>query len=308
MSDFVDHLLGRCGFQTIEKGDRRRFLRYGQDADSFDLSFTNFYSWNERFRYVCREIGDAIAVAYTGLDGESACILLPGPSCDLRDDICRMSELFMDCGLPALFEYVPESWLPYYRGSGFAAEVSWDRDWSDYLYDTKEFIALEGGANKFKRRELNAFQTQGSVGFVPLTSDNFSVALQVFDSWCAGHDCSQCVFGCERRAFARLADIWEGQFYGGIALLGGEPVAFAAAETLGGCACYSFQKNARRVSGLTYYLHYHCALLPGHPKRMNWCEDMGLEGLRRNKMKYKPCALPKKYSVRLLYAADTEGR
>ena len=30
---------------------------------------------------------------------------------------------------------------------------------------------------------------------------------------------------------------------------------------------------------------------------MNWCEDMGLEGLRQNKLKYHPCELQRKYQV-----------
>ena len=88
---------------------------------------------------------------------------------------------------------------------------------------------------------------------------------------------------------------------GGVGLIGleGEPVAFALGETLGGCACYSFQKNRENFRGLTFYLSYHCAMLPGHPPLLNWCEDMGLEGLRINKLRYRPSAIVSKYTVTL---------
>ena len=79
----------------------------------------------------------------------------------------------------------------------------------------------------------------------------------------------------------------------------GTPVAFALGETLGNCACYSFQKNTENYRGLTYFLSYHCALLPGHPPRLNWCEDMGLEGLRVNKLRYRPSEIVKKFTVKL---------
>ena len=41
----------------------------------------------------------------------------------------------------------------------------------------------------------------------------------------------------------------------------------------------------------------HCATLPGHPPALNWCEDMGLEGLRVNKLRYRPSAIVNKYMV-----------
>lgn len=299
MSDFIGHLLSRYGFQAFEASDRTKFLGYGTDTEIFDVSFTNFYSWNEQFRYVYKMMDGVIAVAYTGLDGQAACILLPDGSAGLKDAVGEMYHIFSAEGRPLRFEYVPEEWLPPYHACGFEVRESWSRDWSDYIYDVAEFIDLAGNHNKFKRREIAAFQGQGETGFTPLTRETMDVALDVFDRWCSGYDCNHCVFGCERRAFARLADIWEEQFYGGVAWLDGQPVAFAVAETLNDCACYLFQKNAARTNGLTCFLHYNCAMLPGHPAHMNWCEDMGLAGLRANKLKYRPCTLLKKYSLEI---------
>lgn len=297
MSDIIGQITARYGFQPFSLGDAGLFEQYGTDTDFFDLSFTNFWTWGSHFHYVRKVLGGALVVFYEGVGGQIACILLPGQSRDLRQSLKEACEIFQELGHPAVFEYVPEEWLPLYREAGVPLLISSHRDWSDYIYEMSEFTALKGNQNKAKRRELSSFEALGKAEFIPLERENFHMALEVFDRWCGEYDCGGCVFGCERSAFARIAEIWNGQYYGGFACLDGVPEAFAIAETLGGCACYSFQKNARRLPGLTYFLHYHCALLPGHPARMNWCEDMGLEGLRQNKLKYHPCELQSKYQI-----------
>ncbi len=297
MGDPIKGLMARYGFRPFVKEGAGSFRRYGLGTDLFDLSFTNFWAWGEHFHYVYKILDGTLAVFYQGVGGQIACILLPGPKRVLRECLIDVCGIFRELGRPAVFEYVPEQWLPLYRETDIPQIVSSHRDLSDYIYDIDQFTALDGRKNKAKRRELKAFKALGKTEFIPLEREDLQTALEIFDRWCQAHSCEDCVFGCERDAFARVADIWEGQYYGGFACLDGVPEAFAIAETLDGCACYSFQKNARRLPGMTYYLHYHCALLPGHPARMNWCEDMGLEGLRKNKLKYHPCRLERKYQV-----------
>lgn len=299
MGDFCDNLVERHGFSEFCASDRMLLDHYEQGSVFFDLSFTNFWAWYEKFHYVYRIIGDTVAVAYIGLDETATCTLLPGDFRDIRDAIVLMRDVFTQEGRTVIFDYVPEQWLELYRASGLPLEISADRDWSDYVYLMSEFTDLEGKKNKSRRRDLSLFQAQGQAEFRPLSRDNFDAAEVVFQQWCDWHDCENCVFGCERRAFERVKEIWDDRYYGGVVYLDGTPVAFALAETLDGCACYSFQKNFGRFQGLTYYLHYHCAQLPGHPAKMNWCEDMGLEGLRQNKLRYRPCAIVEKYTIKL---------
>lgn len=298
MDDFCVRLVEQYGFIEFCAGDRSLLDAYEQGAVFFDLCFTNFWVWKEQLSYVYRIIGDTVAVVYVGLDGTAACILLPGPSRELREAIILMQVFFAREGRKVTFEYVPEQWLELYRASGIPLEISADRDWSDYLYLVSDFAQLDGGTNKFKRRELSLVLKQGQVEFRPLSRDNLDAAVEVFRKWCNWHDCKNCVFGCEQRAFERVKEIWDDRYYGGVVYLNGEPVAFALAETLHDCACYSFQKNADRFRGLTYYLSYHCTQLPGHPPKLNWCEDMGLEGLRENKLRYRPWVIVDKYCVR----------
>lgn len=296
----LQHILEeRYDFRPFRRDDRALVEQYGGDSIFFDLSFTNFWAWEHMFHYRMRIIGDTLAVTYITLDQVPAAILLPGPSRTIRPAVEVVREAFGRVGCPAIFEYVPEAWLPLYQAVGLPMEVTSDRDWSDYVYQVADFTNLEGGENKSKRRELRLVEALGAVTFRPLTEDLFDNMLKVFQCWCDWHDCEQCFFGCEQKAFARLREVWDLQrYYGGLVYLEGEPVAFALGETLGGCACYSFQKNRENFRGLTFYLSYHCAMLPGHPPLLNWCEDMGLEGLRLNKLRYRPSEIVSKYTVK----------
>ena len=290
----------RYGFRTFEPRDRLIVEEYSGESIFFDLSFTNFWAWSQMFHYRYCVIDDILVVTYVTLDHTPAAILFPGRSRSFKNAVSVVRDLFGRLGYPAVFEYVPDTWLPLYRNTGMQLEITSQRDWSDYVYRVDDFVALEGGENRTKRRELKLFTSLGDVEFCPLNKDSFDVMLKIFDSWCAWHDCENCFFGCERQAFAKLGDIWNiDHYYGGIASLDGEPVGFALGETLGGCACYSFQKNIENYRGLTYFLSYNCAINPKHPPCLNWCEDMGLGGLRENKLRYRPSEIVSKYTVKI---------
>ena len=299
LTGFLQYLTDHCRFQSFRPEDGALVDSYSRESIFFDLSFSNFWAWDEVFHYRWRIIGDALAIVYITLDQEPAAILMPGPSRDLSLAAAELRRIFAAQGCPLQVEYVPEAWLPLYRGLGCPVKIFTDRNWSDYVYDVADFADLEGGENKGKRRELRSIAALAAE-FRPLTEHNFGDALEVFRKWCAWHACRECYYGCEQQTFAHLRDIWHlRDFYGGVVYLDGAPAAFALGETLGECACYSFQKNVENLRGLTYFLSYHCTQLPGHPPRLNWCEDMGLEGLRINKLRYRPSEIVSKYAVKI---------
>lgn len=299
-AEFESRLARRYGFQKFRLEDRELVDRYSSGSIFFDLSFTNFWAWDEVFHYYYRLVEDTLAVIYLTLAHEPAAILMPGLSRRIGPAVRFLREIFAREGCPLQVDYIPEEWTPLFRELDAPAELYSDRDWSDYVYNTADFTNLEGGENKGKRRELKRFANMGNVEFQPLQEGNFDAAMEVFQKWCAWHTCEACYYGCEQKAFARIRELWSlREYYGGVVYLDGAPVAFALGETLGGCACYSFQKNTENIRGLTYYLSYHCAVCPGHPPRLNWCEDMGLEGLRENKLRYRPSEIVSKYAAKI---------
>ena len=90
MSDMIGQLMARYGFCPFSVEDAGLFQQYGTDTDFFDLSFTNFWTWGSHFHYVRKVLDGTLAVFYEGVGEQIACILLPGPSRNLRRGLERL--------------------------------------------------------------------------------------------------------------------------------------------------------------------------------------------------------------------------
>ena len=114
--------------------------------------------------------------------------------------------------------------------------------------------------------------------------------------------CEDCVYGCERKAFSRFLELVDDdRFCLAVSFAEDEPMSFAACERIGPeLDCYHFQKNARPIRGLTYWLNREMALARRSARYINLAEDMGLHGLRQDKMGLHPCRLEAKYTVQFL--------
>ena len=217
VKDFLRWMKEKQGFRPFRLEDRAMVDQYSRESVFFDLSFTNFWAWEEVFHYYWKMVGDTLAVVYITLEQVPAGIVMPGPSRRLEAAVHVLRELFGRWGYSLICEYIPEEWLPLYKGLGVPTEVSTHRDWSDYVSDVADFTLLEGGANKSRRRELKLVEEIDGVHFEPLRQELLHPMLQVFDRWCQDRDCKDCFYGCERQAFARLENIWEeGRYYGGL--------------------------------------------------------------------------------------------
>ena len=183
-----------------------------------------------------------------------------------------------------------------------------DRNFADYLYLTKTFAAYEGPGLAKKRRETNKFfQLYGRVAaFEPITLDKMDelrTYQQVWFETSRRRGTDEHPLELEHRKILldmdhfqeldlegillRIGDAVEGYAYGSV-LPGG---AFDV-MVLKGNLSYRFVWRA-----LLRELARYCT---GKADYLNLEEDLGLPGLRENKMSYQPCALLEKYQARLL--------
>ena len=178
-----------------------------------------------------------------------------------------------------------------------------DRNFADYLYLSETIAAYEGPLLAKKRRETNKFfQLYGSkVSFEGITLDIMNEVESFQRRWQAGNDradARQHPLELEHRKILldirhfeeldleglvlRIDGVIEGYAYGSL-LPGG---AFDV-MVLKGNLDYRFiwrallKELAQRVKDRAPYL--------------NLEEDLGLPGLRENKLSYQPCALLEKY-------------
>ena len=77
----------------------------------------------------------------------------------------------------------------------------------------------------------------------------------------------------------------------------GQVYGFAIGEVIGDTLYDHVEKADSSVIGAYQTLVNCYAVANRHVKYMNREEDCGVEGLRRSKISYRPCALLKKYTV-----------
>lgn len=303
----INKLTAEGLFHMPVSEDFAEFEKYRSKIVFGDLSFTACYMWMHSMHYRVRTTPHAIFILCIGIDHELVVYALFENKSPLPlNEIFLLKNYFDMADMPLQFDCVSEFDLALFREYPLECEVSFDDDFSDYIYDNIDFITLEGKRNKTKRHEYNRFtQSHPNAIFTPCSLSDRDVRRDceiIFDKWCANHSCYECMFGCERKAFSRLNDIYDCQKHiVGIVRENGLPISFGFGEFISdGCVFFHIQKNTEPLDGLTYFLHRNMAEYM-HPnvKYINWGEDMGLEGIRCNKSRYHPIELKRKYKVKI---------
>jgi hypothetical protein len=183
------------------------------------------------------------------------------------------------------------------------------RDHFDYIYRTQALSELKGKKFDGKRNQIRKFAGNfPDYDFRPLEPSQFSSALALFRKWgerrgsaAASGDSPSFSFECQRHALERAF-----QDYQRLGLVGasisvhGELQGFiiaslAQAET----AVVHFQYANAELSGIyQVLLRDVCRHLFSGCAYVNLEEDLGIAGLRRTKLSYRPLRLEEKFEIR----------
>jgi hypothetical protein len=296
-------------FKPIDKSAAKAFEEYSLSNYCGDTAFAMLCSWAENFDYRYAVHENTVIIKGMGINREYGFAVLHRDSdCGIQiaKAVAAVASYCESNGLKAVFEYVDESDLDAYsaaaKGLGRAVGVEYDGIYSDYVYETAEYLNMSGGKNKTKRGGYNFFLSRcPEMRFAEYEDGLYSDCISVFEKWCAAHECKNCFYGCERKAFERFAEIYDKSRHGiYLAYSGGIPKAFCVFERINPqMICCYFHKNAERIRGLTYWLsknaieRYDC-------KYVNLGEDMGISGIITDKTLLRPCKKVKKYTVSII--------
>lgn len=292
-------------FKMISLEDAPLMRKYDEDMAISDLEFTQLYAWQDRFRNRYKIINDYFCTIYTRDDGTPACYAPVG-----RYDresygrtLLALKEEMDQMNAPFHFDFVPEDWIPRFGTlDGFQVSLSCNDDFSDYIYRSEDFLCLSGRANEHKRYLVNYFTRHYSYEYRKLTSENMQDAKKVMRAWCEGKDCTECYWGCEKKAIDRILDNWDVfSCRGAVIYVDGEPKAFMVGEQIRSDMVVShFQKADKRIKGLYAFIshEFYIREYPGITY-INLQEDMGIPALRESKQSYRPCHMLRKYTVTL---------
>lgn len=279
-----------------------------------DLNFNSRMAWNEGFHYHKAILEDTLVMTsqvnvFTGLhfaapQGMACCKQLRRILDRLWDPYAEMSAVLMPGTKPHLrFLLVPEESLECYRNvSGYEVEVSYNPNYSDYLYDAEKLRTLAGKSMHGKRNHLNRFLIDHpNYQYAPLTKADARDALALTAEWCASKEFDpDDIRSSDYPALKALFENYDFlDVYGGTLREEGELRAFSAYSRRGDdCVFCHFEKAAKGHED--FYVAINALTLRNEFPNVRWVnreEDLGREGLRKAKLSYKPVRQVHKYEV-----------
>lgn len=178
--------------------------------------------------------------------------------------------------------------------------LSEDRNNYDYIYLAQDLITLAGKHYHSKRNHINNFSQLHNYEYTDINSSMLNECIRVYEDWLKGQDVDLDGVLGEREAITMLISNMEKlNVKGGGIKIDGVLKAFTMGEKISGdTALIHIEKADKDITGLYTVINQqfaeHCF---SDCVYINREEDMGIEGLRRAKLSYRPIELLEKYTA-----------
>lgn len=282
-------------FKKIKISDIETIKKYTNTLGIFscETSFVNLFVWQNVYKNMYAE-KDGMLFIKSGADGNENFRLPFGK--DLKK------------GIELLREYIGEDpvlWMQ--QGERFSEiepyisenyELSEKRNAFDYIYLQQDLANLSGKKYHSKRNHISSFSKQHDWQYKEITNGNINDVLKCAEEWYkANAERYDKYMQCEH---AGIEDILENMdilnVKGGAIYVDGKVVAFTLGSPINDLVFDVHIEKALPEYATAYtVINNEFAKTLGDYKYINREDDMGLEGLRKAKLSYKPEILLKKY-------------
>lgn len=177
-----------------------------------------------------------------------------------------------------------------------------DRDSFDYIYLSEDLISLKGKKYHGKRNHINRFKEENNWSYESITRENMGECMDFALEWCKQNGCDDhgrlaeiCVIRNSFRYFERLGLV------GGLLRVDGKLVAFTIGEAMNeDVFVVHIEKAYSDVNGAYPTINQEFIAHEASQYRyINREEDLGIEGLRKAKLSYRPVILLEEYRAEL---------
>ncbi|MCW2277514.1 DUF2156 domain-containing protein [Heliophilum fasciatum] len=281
----------------------RSYLRQRRDEGS-ECNFTTLYIWRRAFQTAWMILGDHLVVQA----GRGERYFLPpfGPDDERLDEVIQQLQAFCRVqGMTWVMRGTPD-WLVCRLATRFPGKYRFraDRASYDYVYRAQDLIELGGRKYQAKRNHLHKFEKEyPNHRYVPLTEEWIGACLDNEREWCSQRGCDQDEnLRLEKEAITDALDHFlELGVTGGVLIIRDKVEAFTFGEALhADTALIHVEKANPNIAGCYPFINREfCRQAWSTMTYINREEDLGLEGLRKAKLSYRPVKFVKKYTVTL---------
>lgn len=280
-------------FKTLELSDRdvlKPYL-YNQDYNICECSFLNLYMWRTQYNVKYAITNGCLVIMYEDLNF--------APPCGSGDTFKALDEIkeYADFNkMPLQFVTVTDNALELlnsWSGNKFTYEC--ERDYSDYLYTSESLITLKGKKLHNKRNHINKFKSKYEYSFEELNDDNLQEVINMHRKWCELNDYVEDEELLSESGSVRdvLVNYKELKVDCGILRVNGEVAAFAIGESINKDSYdVTIEKAFYDIDGAYTMINQQFAEhFCSEYKYINREDDVGIEGLRKAKLSYKPAII-----------------
>ncbi|MBQ4313331.1 MAG: DUF2156 domain-containing protein [Clostridia bacterium] len=263
-------------------------------------TFAQLMLWAPRYNTAVCRYKDALLIV-SGEQHEYA--IYPAGRYDIREVMEQYSEYFAQRGLPLRIA-AAERWqmeeLMEEFPDRFEAEES--RDDFDYIYNAEDLINLSGKKYHGKRNHIAKFtRAHPDWTFEEVVPENTADAARMAQRWCEENGCDEgsglAIEACAIQQALSKREVLG--LVGGIVRVDGEAVALSMGERLNeDTLVVHFEKALAEYSeAYTVINREFAARFAQGYRYINREEDLGIEGLRKAKLSYRPAILLEKFYI-----------
>lgn len=291
-------------FKEIGLEDRELFISYLKDENYSisDISFGNLYMWR-RARKITYSVVAGNLLIQTTYEGQPPFYFFPIGKGDKLESIKLLFYYCQEHNHVLDFHSLELKNLDFLTRY-FKLTSVLNRDRSDYVYSIPELIELSGRKYHGKKNHLNRFlQTYPDFKYSPIDINNAQVIKNTYEGWYGKLEDLKPGIAHEFVGICDVLDHWSALgLIGGVVSVGEKIIGFSFGELINeNMAIIHVEKADSTVSG-SYQIINQQLLKNGFNQQQyaNREEDLGIEGLRKAKLSYKPVFLVDKYEAKIL--------
>ncbi len=267
--------------------------------ENSEMSFVNLYIWKDYYQSRYCICDGMMVFIHTVPDGKRVCSYPCGRG-DVLSCLTKLKEYFAQTGEALVITNATRKEADDFKRFFPCATVTENRDFEDYVYSTDSLISLSGKKLHAKRNHLNRFKnTYKGYVYRPITEDDFSrcIGFAKFISGNLDYSGEISDSGEIRSIELIFEKFHQLGLKGGLIEIEGNLAAFTVCEEhIPGGAIIHVEKADTAYDGIYVAINNEFASNElSHTEFINREEDMGLEGLRKAKLSYRPCRMVEKF-------------
>jgi len=278
-------------FKSVTLEDKKIFDKHYEKYPPIhsDNVFTTIISWMSYSNYHYTVIGNNLII-YSKIDGQ---IRFRPPSGkrkkDVFDQVIKLAQK-QDSDYPfGVIDKKTKEWL---LKNYPKLKVIPHRDFFDYVYLASDLAELSGSSYRKIRNRLNKFKKNNKYSLSKISKDNIDMVKKFLNRWCLWRDCeSDPLLEAEKKAILYSISHFFKLKLSGIAITINDNIeAISVYEKQNqDTAVVHYEKGSPDYDGIYKAINQETAkIIQKNYKFINREPDMGISGLRKAKISYRP--------------------